>query len=34
MNATIMHLSSVPHVLSFLYVSACFLVKPQLLTHG
>jgi hypothetical protein len=34
MKATIICLSSVSHVTTFPFVSPCFLVNPQLLTHG
>jgi hypothetical protein len=34
MAATIIRLSSTARVTTFLYVNACFLITPQLLTRG
>jgi hypothetical protein len=33
MEATIMHLLSMSRVTTFPFVSSCFLINPQLLTH-
>lgn len=34
MVATIIRLSSAPHVTTFFFVNSCFLITPQLLTRG